>query len=223
VKRWIISLFTFLSGFFYILEFVLPSHTHMGKALQEAKPHVGEAIMVIAAFAVGLGVIGVCRHHLRKLFLRQKGWHNSLALLLSMFGMALFKIWEKYDPPELATRLHDLLFLDLYNQLTITVFSLLAFYVASAAYRAFRVRSVDAGLMMITALVVMLGQIPLGDRLAEWLRLPWTLTEARLWIMSVINMAGQRVILLGAYVGSLAFGIRVLLGLNRDTILEKDG
>jgi len=222
MRRWIITFFTFVAGLFYILEFVLPSKTSTGRALHAAKPYVGEAIMVIGAFAVGLGVIGVCRHHLRKVMLRQKGWYNSVALLASMFAMATFKIWEKYDPPELARRLHDLLFLDMYNQLTVTVFSLLAFYVASAAYRAFRVRTVEAGLMMITAIVVMLGQIPLGDRFAKFLQLPWTFTEARLWVMSVINMAGQRVILLGAYVGSLAFGIRVLLGLNKDTLLEKN-
>ena len=221
MRRSVIALVTFLAGLFYILEFAVPSKNVVGVHLEEAKPKVGEAIMIIAAFAVGLGVIGVLRHHLKRVFLAQKGWYNSLALLVSMAAMATFKIWQKYDPPPLSERLHNLLFEDMYHQLTITVFSLLAFYVASAAYRAFRIRSAEAALMMGTALIVMLGQIPVGEILSQWAGHPGALADARLWIMKVINMAGQRSILFGAYVGSLAFSIRVLLSLDRDSLMER--
>ena len=115
MRRLVISGVTFLAGLFYILEFVVPSGNVVGKGLETAKPRMGEALMVIGGFAVGLGVIGVLRHHLKKVFLRQKDWYNSLALLISMFAMATFKIWEKYDPPEISRRLHHLLFQDMYN------------------------------------------------------------------------------------------------------------
>ena len=222
MRRALIAAITFVAGLFYILEFVLPSERGIGKRFADASPHVGAAVMVIAAFAVGLGLIGVLRHHLKRVFLRQKDWYNSLALLVAMFAMATFKIWQKYEPPDIAQRLHDLLFHDMYNQLTIAVFSLLAFYVASAAFRAFRIRSMEAALMMATALVVMLGQIPVGATLSSALRLPVSFAEARLWIMEVINMAAQRAILFGTYIGGLAFALRILLSLDRDSLLERE-
>jgi hypothetical protein len=155
--------------------------------------------------------------------LRQKGWANSLGLLVAMVAMATVTIWRKYDPPVLAQRLYDLLFYSVYNQLTAAVFALLAFYVASAAFRAFRVKSLEAALMMGTALIVMMGQIPVGEVISKSLHLPVSFAEARQWIMSNINMAAQRGILLGTYIGMLAFSLRIWLSLDKDTVLEKKG
>ncbi len=102
----------------------------------------------------------------------------------------------------------------LFTPLQATMFSLLAFYIASAAFRAFRVRNVEATILLIAAVVVMLGRIPLGER-----RSFGRFTE---WLMQVPNGAAQRGIIIGAALGAASLSLRVILGIERSYLgLEK--
>ncbi|HPE29281.1 MAG TPA: hypothetical protein PLJ93_02900 [Candidatus Mcinerneyibacteriales bacterium] len=113
----------------------------------------------------------------------------------------------------------DFIFNNIYTPLSATIFSLLAFYVASASFRAFRAKSIMATILLITAFIVMLGRVPLGDWISGWaqgtslgfLYLP-NITN---WIMEVMNMAGQRAVLMGAALGLIATGIKIILGIER--------
>jgi len=90
------------------------------------------------------------------------------------------------------------------------MFSLLAFYIASASFRAFRAKSTMATLLLITAFIVMLGRVPFG-RFISGPHLS-NITE---WIMNVVNMAGQRAILIGAALGVMATSVKIVLGIER--------
>jgi hypothetical protein len=90
-----------------------------------------------------------------------------------------------------------------------TMFALLAFFIASAAFRAFRARNVEAGLLLGAAILVMLGLVPIGRAISSWFP---SITE---WIMEVPNNAGRRAIIMGAALGAIATSLRVILGLER--------
>jgi hypothetical protein len=90
-----------------------------------------------------------------------------------------------------------------------TMFALLAFFIASAAFRAFRARNVEAALLLGAAIIIMIGRVPLGRAISEML--PW-LSD---WIIDVPNNAGRRAIMMGAALGAIATGLRVILGLER--------
>lgn len=90
-----------------------------------------------------------------------------------------------------------------------TMFSLLAFYVASAAYRAFKAKSFDSGMLLFAAFLVMIGRTSIGE--AIW---PGFSSIAS-WIMNVPQNAGQRAIQIGAALGLISSSVRILLGLEQ--------
>ncbi len=112
--------------------------------------------------------------------------------------------------------LRRVLFDGLFVSLGAAMFSLLAFYIASAAYRAFRVKSAEAALMMIAALIVMFGQIPFGGHI--WGEFP----AVRLWVMQVFSTPAFRGIALGAAVASLAMAMRMWLSLETGAFYREE-
>jgi len=104
---------------------------------------------------------------------------------------------------------YNLLFQGLWTALATAMFSLLGFYIAAAAYRAFRVRSVESALMMVSAVIVMMGQIPFGVWLYEGF------PALRSWLLSVPSAAAFRAIRIGAGVAGLLMALRMWLSLDR--------
>jgi hypothetical protein len=99
-----------------------------------------------------------------------------------------------------------------------TMFSVLAFYIVSAAFRAFRARSREATLLLITAMIVMLGRAPFGDWAWEKLggsQIGVSLSECVVWIMSVPNMSAQRGIGFGLAIGIIATSLKIIFGIER--------
>ncbi len=90
-----------------------------------------------------------------------------------------------------------------------TMFALLAFFVASAAFRAFRARNIEAALLLGTAILMMLGRAPIGRAISD------SLPDIAQWLLDVPSNGGRRAIMMGAAIGAIATGLRVILGLER--------
>ena len=115
----------------------------------------------------------------------------------------------------LSYKLERLIKEGLFSQLGAAMFSLLAFYIANAAYRSFRIRSKEAALMMLAALIVMLGQIPHGP-----LYISTELPAIRIWLLKNINTPVNRAIFFGSAIAGLAMSVRLWLSLERSPLSQ---
>ncbi len=173
-------------------------------AIQE--PLIDWAVIVGTVALIFLGGLNVLAVHWNKIRHLQPGWVYSLFLWLG-FGVMLATGFAEGPDGELIS----LIFKHVQFPLQATIFSLLAFFVATAAYRAFRLRSLESLVFILVAVVVLLGQIPGWGLDALRKTLPW----AREWILTVMSLGGARGILLGVALGTIVVGIRLLIGIDR--------
>jgi hypothetical protein len=144
---------------------------------------------------------------------------NALGLLsehLRTFGSLLGEVLREIDRTSFIGGLYVFLLDGLFNSLASAMFSLLAVYIAAAAYRAFRIRSFESSLMMISAVLVILGQTSFG--LYIWDGMP----EVRQWLLEVPNAAAFRAIKIGSSVAALVLAFRMWLSIESDSFSAKE-
>jgi hypothetical protein len=162
-------------------------------------------IRIISAFALVLGVRSISLRHIETVRRKRSGFVYSLFTLISMAVTALLGLIFGVG----AQAPIRLIFNNILVPLGATMFSILAFYMASAAYRAFRARTFEATLLLIAAFIVMLGMVPIGNLISPHFS---TIAE---WLLSVPNMAAKRGILFGVALGVIATSLKIILGIER--------
>lgn len=169
-----------------------------------------EWMVIIASFAFLLGIVSMVQVNLHKVRRRQKGWIFSVIILVSFAIMASCGLFGAQGERENGTLYpFTWIFQFIYAPMQATMFSLLAFYVASASYRAFRVKNMEASLLLIGALIIMFGRIPFGALIHP------VVPDLAEWIMRFPNAAAQRGIIIGAALGAASMSIRVMVGIER--------
>ena len=171
-------------------------------------------VLIIGPFALVLATVTLIQTHTARIRRRTEHWQYSLVVFAGLTIMVVIGI--RFGP-------QNSIFEWLYNNVQLpmdaTMFSLLAFFIASAAYRAFRARTFEASLLLLTAVVVMMGNVPMGDfiwnSIMSWS--PWAdkVSEARQWILDNPNLSARRGIILGVSLGVISQSIRIILGIER--------
>ncbi|MEO0202579.1 MAG: hypothetical protein ABIL37_02500 [candidate division WOR-3 bacterium] len=256
-------LVTFISGIAIMALFFIPR-----EPFTQVEQLTTRWYVIVSGFALLLGIDSLLLYHWRKIKRNDKDKFYSIILIISFFIALLwgFWAWYKHGAPFISGSSYLWLFRNVYLPLDATMFSLLAFFIASAAYRAFRARNLESTLLLISAAIVMMGRVPFGGYIfLPFFLLFMVLTGSYIfyigtkytgynsivryilgsillffgilvfypgfsnvlaqfipvlsdWIMNYPNSAGQRAIAIGLYLGSIAFSLRIIFGIERGYI-----
>lgn len=258
-RRPIVWTFTFLAGAFFVLKYLWPEPIDkqdgqipegtvevVGFLIHDATGMVTGFAQILTTFLLGLGIFSLVRIHANKLRKMQKDWVFSLILLLSLVLMLIvgYVDWfqrEFRDPDRLLAdpanwgpwnKVGDLLFDGLIQQMDAAMFSMIAFFILSAAYRAFRIKSIEATVMMASALVLLFSLMGAADFVwglgidavirdssgnvdPEHFLNNLRLSEVAGWVKTYAQVPSIRALDFGVFLGALAMGIRIWLGLEK--------
>ena len=217
----------FLAGIVMVVSFFF------GGAIGQVDDIVLQWVIIVGGFTLVLGVFSIVSVNARVVSKRGRDWIYKLATIISVFAMAVpsmlprttesfgGRIFYSIFPESWASlmgtgtgSIYDWLFNYVDAPMMETMFAMLAFYIASAAYRAFRARNAEATLLLLTATLVMLWRVPMGE---AFLRLfSDSLPEyINTFVMNGFNVAVQRGIIIGAALGAASMSLRIILGIER--------
>lgn len=161
-------------------------------------------VVVLGAFALLLGVLSVLVLHVRRIYAGQRDWLFSVALIAIMAAVMLAGL---ADAQGLMSPSVEWIFSYIIAPGQGALAALLAFFLAAGAYRFLRFGTPAGNWLLLGALLVLLGQLPVMTRLL-WSPLGLAL---RWWLTEPIMAAGRGAIL-GGGLALVLLGLRFLLG-----------
>ncbi|HEX7078766.1 MAG TPA: hypothetical protein VF363_10105 [Candidatus Eisenbacteria bacterium] len=217
----------FFAGILPILSLYVPKGFLSGQ--EGMSPRLDQWLIIVAGFALLLGIVNVLQNNVRKISRLEKGWPYAAVLLAGLLvtgGLGIYGAISRQGIgflPDGRLTPFEWVYEWMFQPLQSTIFSLLAFFMASAAFRAFRARNTEATVLLIAAGLIMAGRVPLLELLA----VPFPplqpsaagasqfLGRMTEWIMDTPNGAAQSGIIIGAALGAAAMATRVILGMER--------
>lgn len=205
LRRQLPLLITFVTGIMFAMQYYVP-HPLSEAALTT----VTNWLQIIGLFALVLGITSLFHIHAVKIRRQEAGWGYSVVLYAGIALTTAVGLWVT-GQETLNGAMTAFGWIYTYGMVPLqgTMFALLAFFIASAAYRSFRAKSREAALLLLAAVIVMMGRVPLGEYL---LPLSGDISQ---WIMNVLNASVRRAILIGISLGAVALSIKIIFGLER--------
>jgi hypothetical protein len=203
VRRTVPMAILSITALILILDYFLPV---LGLGFASGKLQSWSSIAV--AFSLGLGFINMTSVHLKNFMKREKGvWPFSIWLIIVMYATTIAAIYPPMGSNAVIKWINTIPRLTISATLSATI----GFFQATAVYRAFRARSIEAFVLLLSSALVMLFYAPIGG--AIWPGFP----QIGNWIMEYPNSATMKVILLTSGLGLIQLALRVILG--RETTL----
>jgi len=206
LRRQVPLFITLITGLVFAAQYYVP-HPSSELLLTSAT----KWLQIIGGFALVLGVTSLFHLHAVKIRRKEAGWGYSAVLYAGMLGTVAVGLIAggKESGADGASTTFGWVYNFMMVPLQGTMFAILAFFIASAAYRSFRARSREAAVLLIAAVIVMMGRVPLGEYL-----IPLS-GDVSQWILNVLNASVRRAILIGVSLGAVALSLKIIFGVER--------
>ncbi len=196
----------FAVGLFMALQFFVP-HRHVQSVVEE----INRWTSLIWCAALILGTLSLAKHLSLKIKAKKEGWGYAVIAMISMIATTVIGFYTGIEQGTLFMRIYEFIL----APLEATTFSLLAFYIASAAFRAFRARNAEATLLLIAAILIMIGRVPIGHAISE------VIPQISDFILDYPNTAAKRGIMMGVGLGMISTALKIILGIERGYLGDK--
>jgi len=173
--------------------------------LAKVKGEFDQWYLITIAFICGVGLLNLVVLHGNKISRKKEGWGYSYVMFFGIVFFLVFGLWRNSSSDKWFQWLYDTTI----SPMNATMYSILVFYIASAAYRAFRIRTKEASVLLISGVVMMLGRVSVGAMIHP------SIPVLAQWILDWPNTAGMRGIAIGAALGGIATALRVMTGIER--------
>lgn len=201
MKRQLPLILVFVSGMLMVIQYFVPAEFS-----DRFYEFMLDWTVIIGIFALALGVWSLIRVSIEKVSRKSHDYKYTYITLIGLFAMIILGLnpWSG----GLRDYTFDHLFRFVMIPIQATMFSLLAFFIASAAYRAFRARTLVSAVLLIAGLIMMFRVVPMGP-ISVWVN------DTANWLLLVPNLAAKRAIIIGVGLGMVATALKVVLGIER--------
>lgn len=160
--------------------------------------------IILSAFGLLLGVGHLLQVHLRRVLQGEAEWGLSLLLVATALATLVAGLLQSSG---VTSPLVEWIFDTFLAPGAATLYALVIFFMAAAAYRYLRITAPGGGWMLAGTLLMLLLQMPISTTL-----LPTMFGDNMAWLLQAPVMATFRGALLGSALALILIGIRYLLG-----------
>lgn len=209
MRREVPLVIVFIAGAFMAIQSFIPHY-----ALAVMYQYANNWTIIIGIFTLAVGIGSLVNLHYDRIARRRQYWPYSVVTLAALAFMTVIGLFLP-NALENPKSLFMTMYFYVLSPVQATMFALLAFFIASAAYRAFRAKTILATLLMISAVIVMLGRVPIGDMITGWLPEGFRFSDIARYILDYPNTAAKRAIYIGVGLGVGVTALKIILGIER--------
>lgn len=195
----ITKLVTVISGLIVVLDYFLKVPVINGFSGE-----ILSWIPIIASFGIIAGSVDLFAMSVNAIKKKNPRWINNAVCLVFMLLTVVIGLTQGTQ-----SKAYSFLYYKMFIVCSATLCAVPGFFLASSCYRAFRARNTESFILLISTVLVILGQSSFGSLI--WSKFPVISN----WIMNYPTMGGQRGLLIAGGVGLMSVSIRTILGFGR--------